>query len=165
MLCAWRYDGSWTKDIGRQKIEGRWDRREKESQTWSVSYKDLFAKIYAILIFKHSNWLKILSKQKQRRQTKQQTCAVVEAQLVERSLPTPEVRIQSSANFYVEHLLTVYCIEKTKIKKKMPWMAHFEKLNSKHWKSYKVYSPTQDWVSELVAVWPDWAIYWTLGNF
>ena len=130
MLCAWRYDGSWTKDIGRQKIEGRWDRREKESQTWSVSYKDLFAKIYAILIFKHSNWLKILSKQKQRRQTKQQTWAVVEAQLVERSLPTPEVRIQSSAKLLYRTFIclsTVSVIEKTKVKEKRPGIAIFLK--------------------------------------
>ena len=35
------------------------------------------------------------------------------------------VRIQSSANFYMEHLFTVNCIDKTKIKKKRPEMAHF----------------------------------------
>ena len=43
------------------------------------------------------------------------------AQLVERSA----VRIQSPAKF-VEHLFTVNCIEKTKIKKKRLGMAHFE---------------------------------------
>ena len=45
---------------------------------------------------------------------------VVVAQLVERSLHTPEVsvQIQSAANFYIEHMFTVNCIEKMKIKKK-----------------------------------------------
>ena len=50
---------------------------------------------------------------------------MVVAQLVERSVQTPEVRIQSSANFYIEHLLTVNCKEETKMKKEMPGMAHF----------------------------------------
>ena len=42
------------------------------------------------------------------------------AELVERSLPIPEVRvrIQSSAKIYYEHLPAVNCIEKTKIKEK-----------------------------------------------
>ena len=45
---------------------------------------------------------------------------MVVAQLVERSLHTPEVsvQIQSAANFYIEHMFTVNCIEKMKIKKK-----------------------------------------------
>ena len=34
------------------------------------------------------------------------------------------VRIQSSANSYKEYLLTVKCIERMKIKKKRPGMAH-----------------------------------------
>ena len=34
------------------------------------------------------------------------------------------VRIQSLANFYVEHLFTVNCIERTNIKKKRPGKAH-----------------------------------------
>ena len=44
----------------------------------------------------------------------------VVAELVERSLPIPEVRvrIQSSAKIYYEHLPAVNCIEKTKIKEK-----------------------------------------------
>ena len=53
------------------------------------------------------------------------------AQLVERSLPTPEVR---SSNPVIGKLLnrtfyqfTVICFEKTKIKKKRPGMAHFLK--------------------------------------
>ena len=47
--------------------------------------------------------------------------AVVVAQSVERSLPTPEVRGSNpviSIHFYMEHLDTVNCIEKTKIKKR-----------------------------------------------
>ena len=58
--------------------------------------------------------------------------AVVVAQMVERSLPIPEVC--GSNPFIVKNLywtLTVNCIEKTKIKKKRPWMAHFLK-NSRH---------------------------------
>ena len=35
------------------------------------------------------------------------------------------VQIQSLALFYMEHLFTVNCVEKTKIKKKRPGMAHF----------------------------------------
>ena len=35
------------------------------------------------------------------------------------------VRIQSLAKFYMEHLFTVNCIEKTNINKKMPGMVHF----------------------------------------
>ena len=52
---------------------------------------------------------------------------VVLAQLVERSLQTPEVRGSNPvmANFYIEHLFTENCKEKTKIKKKRPGMAHF----------------------------------------
>ena len=49
------------------------------------------------------------------------TCwALVVDQLVERSLPTPEVRSLNPfvANFYIEHLLTVNYIEKTKINEK-----------------------------------------------
>ena len=50
------------------------------------------------------------------------------AQLVERSLPIPEVRIQSSAKF-IEHLFTVNCIEKTKIKRKEAGNGPFLKKN------------------------------------
>ena len=55
--------------------------------------------------------------------------AVVVAQLVERLLPIPGVLGSNSAieNFFIEHLFTVNCIEKTKIKKKRPGMAHFLK--------------------------------------
>ena len=61
--------------------------------------------------------------------------AVVLAQLVERLLLTPEVR---GSNSVISQLLsdiyffTVNCIEKTKIKKKRPGMAHLknhERLN------------------------------------
>ena len=55
------------------------------------------------------------------------TWAVVVAQLVERSLPIPEVRgsnpIIGKKN-YIEHF-TINCIEKTKRKKKRPGKAHF----------------------------------------
>ena len=49
-----------------------------------------------------------------------QSWAVVVAQLVERSLPTPEVcgSNPATAIFYIKHLFPVNCIEKTKIKKK-----------------------------------------------
>ena len=53
---------------------------------------------------------------------------VVVAQLVERSLPIPEVRGSNPVigkNLY--RTFTVNCIEKTKIKKKRPGMAHFKK--------------------------------------
>ena len=60
------------------------------------------------------------------------TWAVVVAQLVERSLPIPEV---CSSNLVIGKHLYLYwtfvycqlCIEKTKIKKKRPGMAHFFK--------------------------------------
>ena len=52
--------------------------------------------------------------------------AVVVAQLVERSLPIPEVRTPSSAKIYIEYF-TANCIEKTKIKKDSPGKAHFKK--------------------------------------
>ena len=56
-------------------------------------------------------------------------CTVVEAQLVELSLPIQRsaVWIQSSAKIYIGHLFTVNSIEKTKINKKRPGMAHFFK--------------------------------------
>ena len=48
--------------------------------------------------------------------------AVVVAQLVERSLPTPEVR---GSNPDIGKVLSTNCtLEKTKIKKKRPGMAH-----------------------------------------
>ena len=46
---------------------------------------------------------------------------VVVAQLVERSLPIPEV----ISKIYIEHLFTVNCVEKTKINKKRLGMAYF----------------------------------------
>ena len=58
--------------------------------------------------------------------------AVVVAQLVERSLPIPEVRGSNPVigkNLY--RTFTVNCIEKTKIKKKRPGMAHFLKNKQK----------------------------------
>ena len=53
--------------------------------------------------------------------------AVVVAQLVERMLSIPEVRGSNPfiGKIYIEQLFTVNCVEKTKIKKKMPEMAHF----------------------------------------
>ena len=54
--------------------------------------------------------------------------AVVVAQLVEHSLPIPEVRGSNPVieKNYIE-LFNVNCIEKTKIKKKRPRMAHLKK--------------------------------------
>ena len=54
--------------------------------------------------------------------------AVVVAQLVERLLPIPEVRGSNPVIGKDLNLTFVYCqlcIEKTKIKKKRPGMAHF----------------------------------------
>ena len=54
---------------------------------------------------------------------------VVVAQLVEWSLPIPEIRGSNPDidKIYIEHLFTVSCAEKTKIKKKKTGMAHFFK--------------------------------------
>ena len=51
--------------------------------------------------------------------------AVVVAQLVEQLLPILEVRCSNPVigKIYIEHF-TVNCVEKTKIKKKRPGMAH-----------------------------------------
>ena len=60
------------------------------------------------------------------------TVEVVVAQLVERSLPIPEVRGSNPVigkNLY--RTFTVNCIEKTKIKKKRPGMAHFFNSDSR----------------------------------
>ena len=59
---------------------------------------------------------------------------VVVAQLVERSLPIPEVRgsnpVIGKNYLYIEHLFTVNCVlKRRKIKKKRPGMAHFKKRN------------------------------------
>ena len=45
---------------------------------------------------------------------------VVVAQFVERTLSIPEVRVSNPVigQIYIEHLFTVNCIKKTKIKKK-----------------------------------------------
>ena len=50
-------------------------------------------------------------------------------QLVERPLPIPEVRALNPVigKFYIEHLFTVNCIEKTKIKKKVARNGLFKK--------------------------------------
>ena len=69
---------------------------------------------------------------------------VVVAQLVERSLPIPEVHGSNPVigkNLFI-HWTFVYCqlcIEKTKIKEKRPGMAHFFK------KSLLPYNPPPDW--------------------
>ena len=59
------------------------------------------------------------------------------AHLVERSLPIPEVRSSNPdiGKFYIEHLFTISCIEKTKIKKKRPVMSHNQKTFS--WRKTK----------------------------
>ena len=53
--------------------------------------------------------------------------AVVVAQMVERSIPTPEVHGSNPVvgKLYITYTYTVNCIEKTKIMKKRPGMAHF----------------------------------------
>ena len=53
---------------------------------------------------------------------------MVVAQLVEQSLLIPEVRGSNSVmgKNYIEHLFTVTCIEKKKIKKKRPGMVHLK---------------------------------------
>ena len=53
--------------------------------------------------------------------------AVVIAQLVERSLPIPEVHSSNPVigKIYIEHLFSVNCMEKTKIKKKEAWNGRF----------------------------------------
>ena len=54
---------------------------------------------------------------------------MVVAQLVERSLPTPEVRSSNPVIGIKLYLMfAANCIEKTKIKKKRPQMAHLKKL-------------------------------------
>ena len=59
------------------------------------------------------------------------------AQLVERSLPIPEVRgsnpvIGKNLFIYIEHFFTVNCVlEKAKIKKKRPGMAHLKQTNKR----------------------------------
>ena len=57
--------------------------------------------------------------------------AVIVAQLVERSLPIPEVRNSNPviSKFCIEHLVTVNCIEKTKRKKKRLGMELFLKTS------------------------------------
>ena len=52
---------------------------------------------------------------------------VLAAQLVEWLLPLPEVCSLNPVigKIYIEHLFTVNCIERTKIKKKRPGMGHF----------------------------------------
>ena len=53
---------------------------------------------------------------------------VVVAQLVERSLPIPEGRGSNPViGKILYQILTVNCIEKTKLKKRRPGMAHFLK--------------------------------------
>ena len=54
--------------------------------------------------------------------------AVVVAQLVERSIPTPEIR---SWNPDIDKILSTNCInEKTNKKKKRPGMAHLKKAST-----------------------------------
>ena len=48
--------------------------------------------------------------------------------VAEQSLPKPQVRSSNPVigKNYIEHLFTVNCIEKTKIKKKRPILAHLK---------------------------------------
>ena len=60
--------------------------------------------------------------------------AVVVAQLVEWSLPIPEVRGSNPVigkTFYIEHLFTVNCV-KDENKEKRPGMAHFFKTRRRN---------------------------------
>ena len=54
---------------------------------------------------------------------------MVVAQLIQLLLPTPEVcgSNQAIGKLYINYLLTVICIEKTKIKGKMPGIAYLKK--------------------------------------
>ena len=58
--------------------------------------------------------------------------AVVVAQLVERLPPTLEIRGSNPVigKTFIKHLFTVNCVEKTKIKKKRPGMAHLKNKDS-----------------------------------
>ena len=63
-----------------------------------------------------------------------QVWAVVVTQLVVRSLPILEVRgsnLVTGKKLYIEHLFSVNCIEKTKIKKKDAGNGPFKKINFK----------------------------------
>ena len=68
--------------------------------------------------------------QKVNRKSYQIIWAVVVAQLVERSLPTPEVRGSNPVIGKLLYIIFVYCQckEKTKIMKKRPEMAHLKKF-------------------------------------
>ena len=60
--------------------------------------------------------------------TKYVTVAVVVDQLVERLLPTSEVRDLVIGKFYIDYLFTLICIVKTNIKKKEAGNGLFKKL-------------------------------------
>ena len=97
-----------------------------------MTWADVMNKFQSNVLYfgiKHSDWMLqvmwlILTNQKE------SFLAVVLAQLAKRLLPTPEVHGSnlSSARFYWT-LLAVNCIEKTKLKKNRPGMAHFKKKN------------------------------------
>ena len=63
--------------------------------------------------------------------------AVVVAQLVERLPPTLEIRGSNPVigKTFIKHLFTVNCVEKTKIKKKRPGMAHLKKIVLLHYQT------------------------------
>ena len=65
----------------------------------------------------------------------QMSWAVFVAQMVERSLPTPEIR---SSNPVISIILSSNClIEKMKIKKKRPGMAHLKKPHANDNQAFK----------------------------
>ena len=76
--------------------------------------------------------MRYISIRRRRNAIKMHTCkAVVVAQLVERSLPTPEVRSQFESGHRQTFISDIYlfivnCIEKTEIKIKRPGMAFFK---------------------------------------
>ena len=57
---------------------------------------------------------------------------VVVDQLAEQSIQTPEVCSSNPviSNFLLDYLFTVNCIEKTKINKKRPRMAHLKNISN-----------------------------------
>ena len=90
------------------------------------------SQIFPIIIGLEQYTTSVLRIKKKERQDerKQITWAVVVAKLVERLLPIPQVSVSNPVfgKIYVEHLFTVNCIEKTKIKKKYAGNGPFKKI-------------------------------------
>ena len=85
--------------------------------------------------------------------TKLNVGAVVVAQLVERSLSIPEVRgSNSDIGKFFYWILTVNCIEKTKIKKKRPGLAHFYETKCCKSKSLSFWLKCCGWLERFVVI-------------